>query len=83
MSAGKWRRRSFRYSEQSPTETYIFRDTETGCFGFKVRFIGAERFHHVWDTCRTFQDALLGCDPFGEYIWGANTGPDHASNQNQ
>ena len=42
----------------TPTETVIFRNPETGRYGYKVRFVNTEHFHKIWDTCETLPDAL-------------------------
>ena len=60
----------------TPTETVIFRNPETGRYGYKVRFVNTEHFHKIWDTCETLPDALSACDPHQECIWDEPDGVD-------
>ena len=53
----------------TPTETVIYRNPETGRYGYKVRFVDTHHFHKVWDTCETLPDVLSACDPHQEGIW--------------
>lgn len=59
-----------------PIETFVFRNLETGSFGFKVRFIGREGFHHTSCDYRTLEAALHACDPRDEHVWEAPPNPD-------
>ena len=36
-------------------------------------------FHVVWDTCKTYEDALAACDPHRERVWEETSDADESA----
>ena len=61
-------------------EATVFYDPGTGYYGYRTRFPGFA-FHMIWDTCRTYEDALAACDPHRERVWEETSDADESALQ--
>jgi len=59
----------FQVRSTAPLEFHIFCDPGTGRFGYRVRFAGADKFHHSIDTCKTPEEAVRQVDRHNQRVW--------------
>jgi len=59
-------------------EATIFHDPASGFYGYRVRFPG-RKVHYSLDTCLTYQDALMSCDPHRERVWEESSDADETA----
>jgi hypothetical protein len=56
-------------NNNTPLEYVIFRSAETGLYGYKLRYVGNDRFHFTVETCWTLEEALRLADGSHERLW--------------
>ena len=53
-------------ANKTPLEYVIFRNADTGLFGYRLRYVGNATFHFTVEMCQTFAEALRLADGWNE-----------------